>query len=620
MASSSSYKPPYTPLSDRTVSAGAPANHRRSLKFVSSITLLSLLCVVLSILVVRNHSSFPKSELLKDGTSQQSSPPLRAAGDGVWTNRMLSWQRTAFHFQPPKSWMNDPNGPLYHKGWYHLFYQYNPSSAVWMENMTWGHAVSRDMIRWLHLPYAMLPDQPYDLRGVFTGSATTLPDGQIMMLYTGNTNVQVQNLAYPANLSDPLLLKWIKYSGNPVIVPPPGIGLMEFRDPSSAWAGLENGQWFISIGAQVGKTGVAFVYETTDFKSYKLLDGFLHSVPGTGMWECVDFYPILTGDEIGSDSSNKGLDVKHVLKVSLYDEGHDYYAIGTYDPIKNKWVPDFPELDIGHGLRFDYGNYYASKAFYDQNKNRRILLAWIAESDPQDVDLLKGWASLQGIPRTLHLDKKTGSHLLQWPIEEVESLRSGDPIVTHLNLQPGQILPIHIPAASQLDISAWFEVDEEALEGEGEGDFRYNCSSSGGAVKRGALGPFGLVVGADETLAELTPIYFYVQKGGDGKAKAHFCTDLTRSSEASGVTKEVYGNSVPVIDDEKYSARILVDHSIVESFGQGGRTVITSRIYPTKAIYEAARVFLFNNATGTSVKASVKIWQMNSADIKPFPF
>lgn len=286
-------------------------------------------------------------------------------------------------------------GPLYHQGWYHLFYQYNPNSAIWVENITWGHAVSRDMIHWLHLPYAMLPDQPYDQRGVWTGSATTLPDGQIMMLYTGNTNVQVQNLAYPANLSDPLLLKWVKYSGNPVIGPPPGIDLLEFRDPSSAWAGIEKGQWFVTIGSQVGKTGVAFIYETTDFKRYKLLDEFLHSVPRTGMWECIDFYPILAHDEIGSDSSNKRSGIKHVLKASLFDETRDYYAIGTYDPIKKKWTPDFPELDIGHGLRLDYGKFYASKTFYDQKKKRRILLAWIGESDPQEVDMVKGWASLQ---------------------------------------------------------------------------------------------------------------------------------------------------------------------------------------------------------------------------------
>lgn len=64
---------------------------------------------------------------------------------------------------------------------------------------------------------------------------------------------------------------------------------------------------------------------------------------------------------------------------------------------------------------------------------------------------------------------------------------------------------------------------------------------------------------------------------------------------------------------------IQVDHSIVESFVQGGRRVITSRVYPTKAINKAAKVYMFNNATGTSVTASVKVWQMNSANLKPYP-
>ncbi|KAM0023638.1 putative 2,1-fructan:2,1-fructan 1-fructosyltransferase [Helianthus debilis subsp. tardiflorus] len=63
-----------------------------------------------------------------------------------------------------------------------------------------------------------------------------------------------------------------------------------------------------------------------------------------------------------------------------------------------------------------------------------------------------------------------------------------------------------------------------------------------------------------------------------------------------------------------------VDHSVVEGFAQGGRTVITSRVYPTKAIYKDAKVFLFNNATRTSVKASLKIWQMAPAQVKPYPF
>ncbi|MFS7949776.1 putative sucrose:sucrose fructosyltransferase [Helianthus anomalus] len=63
-----------------------------------------------------------------------------------------------------------------------------------------------------------------------------------------------------------------------------------------------------------------------------------------------------------------------------------------------------------------------------------------------------------------------------------------------------------------------------------------------------------------------------------------------------------------------------VDHSVVESFAQGGRTVITSRVYPTKAIYEAAKVFLFNNGTSITVKASLKIWKMGGAKLNKYPF
>ena len=83
------------------------------------------------------------------------------------------------------------SGPMYYKGWYHFFYQYNPNGAVWGD-IVWGHAVSRDMIHWFHLPLAMVADQWYDKNGVWTGSATILPDGQVIMLYTGSTNESMQ--------------------------------------------------------------------------------------------------------------------------------------------------------------------------------------------------------------------------------------------------------------------------------------------------------------------------------------------------------------------------------------------------------------------------------------------
>ncbi|KAK7389286.1 hypothetical protein VNO78_24152 [Psophocarpus tetragonolobus] len=561
----------------------------------------------------------PVSRGLSSGVSEKSSTVSFATSQPFpWDNSMLSWQRTAFHFQPDKNWMNDPNGPLYYKGWYHFFYQYNPNGAVWGD-IVWGHAVSRDMIHWLHLPLAMVADQWYDKNGVWTGSATILADGQIMMLYTGSTNesVQVQNLAYPADPSDPLLVDWIKYPGNPVLVPPPGIGVKDFRDPTTAWLTPE-GKWRITIGSKLNKTGIALVYDTVDFKTYELKEGLLRAVPTTGMWECVDFFPVSKENVNGLDTSTNGAGVKHVMKVSLDDDRHDYYSIGTYDENNVLFTPDDAKNDVGVGLRYDYGIFYASKTFYDQNKARRILWGWIGESDSEYADVAKGWASVQSIPRTVKLDTKTGSNLLQWPVAEVESLRLRSDEFKNLKAKPGSVVSLDIETATQLDIVAEFEIDKESLEKTVESNEEYTCSTSGGAAQRGALGPFGLLVLADDGLSESNPVYFYVTKGSNGNLKTSFCSDQSRSSEANDVRKQILGSVVPVLKGEKFSLRILVDHSIVESFAQGGRTCVTSRVYPTKAIYGAARLFMFNNATEATVTASLKIWQMNSAFIHPF--
>ncbi|TXG46444.1 hypothetical protein EZV62_028053 [Acer yangbiense] len=94
------------------------------------------------------------------------------------------------------------------------------------------------------------------------------------------------------------------------------------------------------------------------------------------------------------------------------------------------------------GLRYDYGKFYASKTFFDSDKNRRILWGWVNESSSVDDDIKKGWSGLQAIPRRLWLDK-SGKHLVQWPVVELESLR-----VKRVH-QPSKFLE----AASVLEIS-----------------------------------------------------------------------------------------------------------------------------------------------------------------------
>jgi beta-fructofuranosidase len=135
------------------------------------------------------------SELLREARSFESE-----AGE-----KICPQERPSFHLTPRAGWMNDPNGFIFYKGMYHLFYQYYPYRSAWGP-MHWGHAVSSDLLHWSFLPAAMAPDEVYDHDGCFSGSSVTLPDGRLMLMYTGErkeempdgreTDIQTQCLAF----------------------------------------------------------------------------------------------------------------------------------------------------------------------------------------------------------------------------------------------------------------------------------------------------------------------------------------------------------------------------------------------------------------------------------------
>ncbi|CAM0912336.1 unnamed protein product [Alopecurus aequalis] len=557
----------------------------------------------------------PRSRGKDFGVSEKASFAYSADGGFPWSNAMLQWQRTGFHFQPDKNYMN---GPVYYGGWYHLFYQHNPKGVVW-GNIAWGHAVSRDMVHWRHLPLAMVPDQWYDINGVLTGSITVLPDGQVILLYTGNTDTlaQVQCLAVPADPSDPLLRRWVKSPANPILLPPPGIGLKDFRDPLTAWFDESDSTWRTIIGSKDdnGHAGIVLSYKTKDFVSYELMEGDMHRGPdGTGMYECIDLYPVGTADGHSMNQS----EALYVLKESSDDDRHDYYALGRFDAAANTWTPLDAEADLGVGLRYDWGKYYASKSFYDPTKKRRVVWGYVGETDSEQVDKAKGWASLMSIPRTVALDEKTRTNLIQWPVEEIETLRKNSTDLSGIAVDVGSVVRLPLHLATQIDIEASFRLKSSDIDALNEADVGYNCSTSAGAAMRGALGPFGLLVLANGR-TEQTAVYFYVTKGFDGSLRTHFCHDESRSTKAKDVVTRVVGSTVPVLDGEAFSVRVLVDHSIVQSFAMGGRLTATSRAYPTEAIYTAAGVYLFNNATGASITAErLVVHEMASTESRAF--
>jgi beta-fructofuranosidase len=221
---------------------------------------------------------------------------------------------------------------------------------------------------------------------------------------------------------------------------------------------------------------------------------------------------------------------------------------------------------------------------------------------------------VQSIPRTVELDKKTRTNLIQWPVEEIETLRKNATDLTGITVDAGSVIRLPLHQGAQLDIEASFRLNSSDVDALNEADVGYNCSTSSGAAMRGTLGPFGLLVLADGR-TEQTAVFFYVSRGLDGGLRTHFCHDESRSTRAKDVVNRVVGSTVPVLDGEIFSVRVLVDHSIVQSFVMGGRLTATSRAYPTEAIYTAAGVYLFNNATSATITAErLIVHEMASAE------
>lgn len=313
--------------------------------------------------------------------------------------------RPQFHLLPAKNWMNDPNGPIFWRGHYHMFFQYNPNSAVWGD-MHWNHAVSDDMIHWRHLPIALAPTpNGDDSDGCFTGSSVN-DNGTATLIYTGVKSVSADRATLRdgrhnfretqllATSKDQNLLTWQKHD-KPVIEPPDDKNLSGFRDPflfkvpTAASSESNSGPWYCGVASgQFKKGGRVLLYESQNLRDWKYLHPLAegqwsnkeHADPvGSGeMWECPDFFQ---------------LDKKWVLLYST--AGSVFWEIGDLDP---------KELVFHSQTRgiLDHGAYYAQKTQLDA-KGNRILWGWITEKRPDSELLAAGWAGCMSLPRTLKI-------------------------------------------------------------------------------------------------------------------------------------------------------------------------------------------------------------------------
>jgi len=320
------------------------------------------------------------------------------ADDALQTKLAADPLRPQFHLLPAKNWMNDPNGPIFWNGVYHMFFQYNPNAAVWGD-MHWNHAVSEDMIHWRHMPIALAPTPGWaDADGCFTGSAVN-DNGTATILYTGvqktpferatlrDGHSNLRETQCLATSSDPQLRTWNKWK-DPVIEPPNDPKLTGFRDPF-LWRDENAKLWYLGVASgQVKVGGRVLLYRSKDLRNWEYLHPLAtgrwtekentNPVDSGEMWECPDFFP---------------LGKKHVLLYST--AGQVIWEVGELDPKELVFHPQ------KRGV-LDHGAYYAQKTQLDA-KGSRILWGWITEKRSDSELIAAGWAGCMALPRVLSL-------------------------------------------------------------------------------------------------------------------------------------------------------------------------------------------------------------------------
>jgi sucrose-6-phosphate hydrolase SacC (GH32 family) len=349
--------------------------------------------------------------------------------------------RPQIHFSSKRGWNNDPNGMVFYRGEYHLFYQHNPYGWKW-GNMHWGHAVSRDLVHWQELGDALAPD---DLGPMFSGSAVvdwknTSGLGQNgqppqVLIYTAAGHPTVQCIASSNDGRT-----YAKFKGNPVVPEITGGN----RDPKVYWH-EPTGKWVMALYVglpgktnQVDKKGRPIAEHTIHFLTSPNLKDWTVASHIEGFHECPDYFEL----PVDGDAKNK----KWVLTAANSD-----YMIGQFDG--TRFTPETPKL-TGHRGR----GYYAAQTFADipAAAGRRIQIGWLQAPSP-------GMPFNQAMSLPLELTLRTtpaGPRLAWQPVKELETLRAKSHPLGMLALKEGDPNPLAKVRGELLELRAEFAPGE----------------------------------------------------------------------------------------------------------------------------------------------------------------
>jgi fructan beta-fructosidase len=476
--------------------------------------------------------------------------------------------RPRFHFSPDSMWMNDPNGMVYYKGEYHLFYQYHPYSNVWGP-MHWGHAVTTDLIHWEHLPIALYPDS---LGTIFSGSAVidwnnssglgSIANPPMVAIFTqhnqslaesGSNRYQYQSIAYSHNSGR----SWTKYSGNPVLQNP---GIRDFRDPKVIWMEEVN-KWIMVLAAH----DRAIFFSSPDLINWTMESEFGEDTGAHGgVWECPDLFPLeVSGEE------------KWVLLVSINPGGPNggsatQYFVGEFDGKSYQNENPGPDpLWLDHGK-----DNYAGVTWSDipPEDGRRLFLGWMSNWQYATQVPTKRWRSTMTLPRELRLVHGGKGYILtSIPARETEQLRSEKHI-----LKPG-------PVGGRDNVS-FLQNGEEPLY-EIDLTFEFDPGNDENVE-------FGIELGSDRQ-EQLRVVYnnmagqMFIDRNGSGK------TDF--SEEFAGIHTAPYQAS----ENGEIRFHAFIDISSVELFVDQGALVMTELCFPESGFN---KIFLYSSTPSVNLK------------------
>lgn len=463
-------------------------------------------------------------------------------------------QRPIFHFLPPSNWINDPNGLIHWQGEMHLFYQYNPV-APRHDRIHWGHAVSRDLVHWRHLPIALTPQAgEHDEHGCWSGCAVD-DAGTPSFFYTG-VAPQVVNRA----VSHDGLLTWQKDAANPRIAGAPEAVAQEnggdFRDP---YVWREGDEWRLLMGSRTDAGGLLLLYRSPDLRTWVYVGPYLVGErlaperPWAGqMWECPN---LLRFDE----RALLLISPQAAPSVLLEPVWHSGPAGGHSFDSQRQGV-----LVYGH-------TFYAPQATRVAD-GRTLMWGWLKEARPLQASMDAGWNGALSVPLEVQLDADGAPALA--PVAELETLRRDHHALRDFDAPPAPSLLPEIAGAA-LDLTLALELESGA-----ELQLLLRCSPD-----------------MQEQVA--------IRIGGPAHA-------ISVERSAAGVEEPWLSEPVQasLAPGARHHLRVLLDHSLLEIFADDGRTVLATRLYPQRA--DSLQVGLCARG-GRAHVAALDVWRMASA-------